>query len=67
MFWLALGITIFAKGEKMGKHSQDENSRPRKPEQGCQMVYFHTKNLNLGIFWRALEWEMVCMLAGMFL
>jgi hypothetical protein len=21
----------------------------------------------LGIFWRALEWEMVCMLAGMFL
>jgi hypothetical protein len=20
--------------------------------QGCQMVYFHTKNTNLGIFWR---------------
>jgi hypothetical protein len=24
--------------------------------QGCQMVYFQTKNCNLGIFWRALQW-----------
>jgi hypothetical protein len=24
--------------------------------QGCQMVYFKTKNPNLGIFWRALEY-----------
>jgi hypothetical protein len=24
--------------------------------QGCQMVYFHTKNPSLGIFWRVLEW-----------
>jgi hypothetical protein len=23
--------------------------------QGCQMVYFHTKNSDLGIFWRTLE------------
>jgi hypothetical protein len=23
--------------------------------QGCQMVYFQTKNPNLGKFWRALE------------
>jgi hypothetical protein len=23
------------------------------------MVYFHSKNLNLGIFWRALEWKML--------
>jgi hypothetical protein len=23
--------------------------------QGCQMVYFQTKNSHLGIFWRALE------------
>jgi hypothetical protein len=27
--------------------------------QGCQMVYFHTKNPNFGIFGRALEWKMV--------
>jgi hypothetical protein len=24
-------------------------------DQGCQMVYFQTKNPNLGKFWRALE------------
>jgi hypothetical protein len=28
------------------------------PNQGCQMVYFETKNPNLDIFWRALEWKM---------
>jgi hypothetical protein len=28
-------------------------------EQGCQMVYFPTKNPNLGKFWRALEWKML--------
>jgi hypothetical protein len=27
--------------------------------QGCQMVYFQTKNPNLGKFWRALEWKMI--------
>jgi hypothetical protein len=27
-------------------------------EQGCQMVYFQTKNLNLGKFWRALGEKM---------
>jgi hypothetical protein len=26
--------------------------------QGCQMVYFQTKNPNWGKFWRALEWKM---------
>jgi hypothetical protein len=25
------------------------------PEQGCQMVYFQTKNPNLGNFWRVLQ------------
>jgi hypothetical protein len=24
------------------------------------MVYFYTKNPNLGIFWRAFEWQMFC-------
>jgi hypothetical protein len=27
--------------------------------QGCEMVYFQTKNTNLGKFWRALEWKML--------
>jgi hypothetical protein len=27
--------------------------------QGCQMVYFQTKNPNLGKYWRALEWDML--------
>jgi hypothetical protein len=27
--------------------------------QGCQMVSFQTKNPNLGIFWRTLEWKML--------
>jgi hypothetical protein len=27
--------------------------------QGCQMVYFHTKNPSLGTFWRALELKML--------
>jgi hypothetical protein len=28
------------------------------------MVYFHTKNPTLGIFWRAFEWKMlVCFMA----
>jgi hypothetical protein len=32
-------------------------------QQGCQMVYFLTKNPNLGTFWRALEWKMlVCLI-----
>jgi hypothetical protein len=27
--------------------------------QGCQMVYFQTKNPNLGESWRALDWKML--------
>jgi hypothetical protein len=30
---------------------------PRK--QGCQMVYFRTKNPNFGIFWRVLQWKLL--------
>jgi hypothetical protein len=26
-------------------------------EQGCQMVFFQTKNPNVGKFWRALDWK----------
>jgi hypothetical protein len=28
-------------------------------KQGCQMVYFQTKNPNLGKFWRVLQWKML--------
>jgi hypothetical protein len=31
----------------------------RQPHRGCQMVYFQTKNPNLGIFWRILQWKML--------
>jgi hypothetical protein len=31
--------------------------RPRN--QGCQMVYFQTKNRKLGTFWRILQWQML--------
>jgi hypothetical protein len=27
--------------------------------QGCQLVYFHTQNPNLGMFWRTWEWKML--------
>jgi hypothetical protein len=27
--------------------------------QGCQMVYFYTKNPNLGKFWMCLQWKML--------
>jgi hypothetical protein len=33
------------------------HAKPRPRRQGCQMVYFQTKNSNLGKFWRALEWK----------
>jgi hypothetical protein len=28
-------------------------------DQGCQMVYFQTKNTKLGKFWRPLDWKML--------
>jgi hypothetical protein len=36
--------------------SRDEQT---SESQGCQMVYFHTKNLILGILWKALEWKIL--------
>jgi hypothetical protein len=35
--------------------------------QGCQMIYFHNKNPNLGIFCRALEWKMLGCLCNTYL
>jgi hypothetical protein len=34
-------------------------SEPPCRDQGCQMVYFQTKNSNLGKFCRALNWKML--------
>jgi hypothetical protein len=36
----------------------NQTKRPRD-RQGCQMVYFQTKNPNLGKFWRALDWKLL--------
>jgi hypothetical protein len=37
-----------------------EDSLPtNRPDQGCQMVYFHTQNPDLGNFWRSFEWKMM--------
>jgi hypothetical protein len=33
-------------------------------DQGCQMAYFYSKNPNLGMFWRALEWKDVGIFYG---
>jgi hypothetical protein len=35
-------------------------------DQGCQMVYFNTKNINLGIFWRDLMWKILVNFCGLF-
>jgi hypothetical protein len=35
------------------------NGTIASPMQGCWMVYLHTKNPNLGTFWRDLKWKMV--------
>jgi hypothetical protein len=38
---------------------REKLSFPFGCNQGCQMVYFRTKNPNLGKLWRALEWKML--------
>jgi hypothetical protein len=40
-------------------HVSDWVCTPRRENQGCQIVFIHTKNPNLGIFWRAMEWRML--------
>jgi hypothetical protein len=48
---------VTRNNHKSNEEEDSENGRGR--EQGCQMVNFKTKNRNLGIFWRALEWKML--------
>jgi hypothetical protein len=41
-----------------GKKSRDESRLTAQPrDQGCQMVYFQTKNPNLGKFQSVLQWK----------
>jgi hypothetical protein len=40
----------------MSQHKHAINAA-QNPNQGCQMVYFQTKNPNLGKFWRVLQWK----------
>jgi hypothetical protein len=53
---------LFGSVKNFGGEKKSRNLRKRfrskVSTQGCQMVYFKTKNPNLGIFWRALEWKM---------
>jgi hypothetical protein len=41
--------------QDMKLHSRNRSSIAH--EQGCQMVYFQTKNPNLGKCWRVLQWN----------
>jgi hypothetical protein len=40
-------------------HIHQHSSERCSAAQGCQMVYFKTKNPNLGTFWRVLQWKML--------
>jgi hypothetical protein len=47
--------------EKKTPHFQNKSFRnklKRFGSQRCQMVYFQTKNTNLGKFWKVLQWKM---------
>jgi hypothetical protein len=45
-------------GEADEEDGDEWDVRPRL-KQGCQMFLFKEKNLNLGNFWRALDWKML--------
>jgi hypothetical protein len=54
MDWLHFG-PIFSKARLVTV--SPTNIGFQRFEQGCQMVSFQTKNTNLGIFWKTLEWK----------
>jgi hypothetical protein len=47
---------FFSKNEQSSKFRNGDDGTYA---QGCQMVYFQTKNYNLGKFGRALDWKML--------
>jgi hypothetical protein len=56
---MQLGTGWLAEPFSRGETLPDLSTSFKGQNQGCQMVYFNTKNPNLGIFWRALEWKML--------
>jgi hypothetical protein len=42
---------------QFGESDKSKDLAKRLSKQGCQMVYFETKNYNLGKFWRILQWK----------
>jgi hypothetical protein len=62
--WYTLWLygTLVAISPRFGKMCQEKSGNPGFQHglcQDCQMVYFKTKNRNLGKFWRALDWKML--------
>jgi hypothetical protein len=45
--------------QKLSNFLQEFFASGKESLQGCQMVYFQTKNPNLAKYWRALEWKML--------
>jgi hypothetical protein len=41
------------------QNTVERRGRSADRGQGCQMVYYQTKNNNLGNFWRFLQWKML--------
>jgi hypothetical protein len=41
---------------------RDASARP-----GCQMIAFLTKNTNLGIFWKTMEWKMLLYILAIYI
>jgi hypothetical protein len=66
-FWYVAPIKIWQPGEELrpkcflSSKLTDGRMVPdgRNIGQGCQMVYFQTKNRNLGKLWRVLRWKML--------
>jgi hypothetical protein len=38
---------------------ENKSTRENKFKQGCQVLYFQTKNPNLGIYMRSFEWKIL--------
>jgi hypothetical protein len=64
---MAFGPEIFSRqktknqyrSKKLFPHSENSPAKWLQESQGCQMVYFQTKNPNLSKFGRALEWKIL--------
>jgi hypothetical protein len=50
---------LIVSGNPTLKAFRSSTEREPIPTKGCQMVYFHTKNPNLGKFCRVFQWKML--------